>query len=141
MKTLAALLTLSIFTISCSQAGNENYKLNTDDEKTFYSIGYNWASKLKVFNLSDNEIKSVLKGIAAASKDEKSEVDVQAYSSKVNTMLQSRMASKSVSHKEDGKTFIADYLKKNTNAKLTKSGLVYEVIKAGSGIAKGDRYR
>ena len=92
MKTLAALLTLSIFTISCSQAGNENYKLNTDDEKTFYSIGYNWASKLKVFNLSDNEIKSVLKGIAAASKDEKSEVDVQAYSSKVNTMLQSRMA-------------------------------------------------
>ena len=133
MKTIAALLTISIFTISCSQAGNNNYKLNTEDEKTFYSIGYHWASKLKTFNLTDNEIKAVLKGVAVSSKGEKSEVDVQTYSSKVNAMLQSRMASVSGSQKEQGKKFIATYLAKNKNAKQTKSGLVYEVIKAGSG--------
>ena len=133
MKTIAALLTISIFTISCTQAGDNNYKLNTEDEKAFYSIGYNWASKLKTFNLSDNEIKAVLKGVAASSKGDKAEVNIQAYSTKVNTMLQSRMASTSVTTKEQGKKFIANYLKKNTNAKKTKSGLVYETLKAGTG--------
>ena len=133
MKTIAALLTISIFTMSCTQAGDNNYKLNTEDEKTFYSIGYHWASKLKAFNLSDNEIKAVLKGVSVASKGEKAEVDIQAYSSKVNSMLQSRMASASVSSKEQGKKFITDYLKKNSKAKQTKSGLVYETLKEGTG--------
>lgn len=133
MKTIAALLTISIFTMSCTQAGDNNYKLNTEDEKTFYSIGYNWASKLKTFNLSENEIKSVLKGVAASSKGDKAEVDIQAYSSKVNTMLKSRMASASVNSKEEGIKFIANYLKNNNKAKQTKSGLVYETLKEGTG--------
>lgn len=133
MKTIAALLTISIFTMSCSQAGDNNYKLNTEDEKAFYSIGYHWASKLKSFNLSQNEIKAVLKGVAASSKGDKAEIDIQAYSAKVNTMLQSRRASVSVMTKEQGKKFIANYLKKNSKAKITKSGLVYETLKEGTG--------
>ena len=133
MKTIAALLTISILTMSCTQAGDNNYKLNTEDEKTFYSIGYHWASKLKIFNLSDGEIKAVLKGVAASTKGDKAELDIQAYSSKVNTMLKSRMTSAMGTTKEQGKNYIADYLKKNTKAKQTKSGLAYEVLKEGSG--------
>jgi len=133
MKMIAALLTISILTMSCTQAGDNNYKLNTDDEKTFYSIGYHWASKLKTFNLSDGEIKAVLKGVAASTKGDKAELDVQAYSSKVKTMLESRMVSAMGSTKEQGKNYIAEYLKKNTKAKQTKSGLAYEVLKEGSG--------
>jgi len=133
MKTIAALLTVSILTMSCTQAGDNNYKLNTEDEKAFYSIGYNWASKLKMFNLSDGEIKAILKGVAASTKGDKAELDVQAYSSKVNTMLNSRMTSTMGTTKEQGKKYIANYLKKNANAKQTKSGLAYEVLKEGSG--------
>jgi FKBP-type peptidyl-prolyl cis-trans isomerase FkpA len=133
MKTIAALLTISILTMSCTQADDNNYKLNTEDEKTFYSIGYHWASKLKIFNLSDGEIKAVLKGVAASTKGDKAELDIQAYSSKVNTMLKSRMTSAMGTTKEQGKNYIADYLKKNTKAKQTKSGLAYEVLKEGSG--------
>lgn len=133
MKTIAALLTISIFTMSCSQAGNNNYKLSTEDEKAFYSIGYNWASKLKTFNLSEGEIKAMLKGVATSSKGDKAEVDIQTYTSKVNKMLQSRMTSVSVLTKEKGKKFIAEYLKNNSKAKQTKSGLAYEVIKEGTG--------
>lgn len=133
MKKIAALLTISILTMSCTQAGDSNYKLNSEDEKTFYSIGYHWASKLKTFNLSDGEIKAVIKGVAASVKGDKAELDIQAYSSKVNTMLKTRMASATVTIKEQGKKYIADYLKKNANAKQTKSGLVYEVLKEGSG--------
>ncbi len=133
MKKIAALLTISILTMSCTQAGDNNYKLKTDDEKTFYSIGYHWASKLKTFNLSDGEIKAVLKGVAASTKGDKAELDTQAYSSKVKTMLESRMTSAMGTTKEQGKNYIADYLKKNTKAKQTKSGLAYEVLNEGSG--------
>jgi len=133
MKMIAALLTISILTMSCTQAGDNNYKLNTEDEKTFYSIGYHWASKLKTFNLSDGEIKAVLKGVAVSTKGDKAELDIQAYSSKVKTMLESIMVSAMGSTKEQGKNYIAEYLKKNTKAKQTKSGLAYEVLKEGSG--------
>ena len=133
MKTIAALLTISIFTISCSQAGNDNYKLNSEDEKTFYSIGYHWASKLKTLNLSDGEIKAVIKGISVSANGGKSEVDIQAYSSKVNEMITSRRLSRSVITKETGQKYAAEYLKKNNTAKQTASGLIYETLKEGSG--------
>ena len=132
MKKIAALITVSILTMSCTQAGDNNYKLNSEDEKTFYSIGYRWASKLKMFNLSDGEIKAILKGVTASVKGDKAELDVQAYSSKVSTMLQSRMVSASTTN-EVGKKYITHYLKKNTKAKQTKSGLVYETLKEGTG--------
>ncbi|MCK4866019.1 MAG: FKBP-type peptidyl-prolyl cis-trans isomerase [Gammaproteobacteria bacterium] len=119
--------------MSCTQAGDNNYKLNSEDEKTFYSIGYHWASKLKIFNLSDGEIKAILKGVAASTKGDKAELDIQAYSSKVEPMLKSRMTSAMGTTKEQGKKYIANYLKKNATAKQTKSGLAYEVLKEGSG--------
>lgn len=133
MKMIAALLSISILTISCTHAGDRNYKLNSEDEKTFYSIGYHWASKLKSFNLSDGEVKAIIKGVAASAKGDKAEVDIESYSSKVNPMLKERMASASITIKEQGKKYIAEYLKKNTKAKQTKSGLAYEILKEGSG--------
>lgn len=133
MKIILLLLSASIFAISCSQSNNSSVKLKSEEEKTFYALGYKWGTQLKTLNLTPRELQSVIKGISSSINGEKEEVDLQAYVSKIGMMAKTRTKSSSVKEIEHGKQFIEDYLKKNTKAKKTASGLVYEVVKEGTG--------
>lgn len=133
MKTVLLVLAASLFTASCSQSSAESITLKSEDEKTVYSLGFKWGEQLKALNLSDREIKSILKGVNAAVKDKKADVDVNVYAAKISPLAQARAQLTSVSEVQKGAKFIDDYMKKNKNAKKTASGLVYEIMKKGTG--------
>lgn len=133
MKRVFLLLTALIFVISCSKTGAETIELKSDDEKSFYTIGYKWGEQLKSLNVTKREFQAVLKGATDSNNGSKAVIDLQKYSARVGAMAQGRADSVSVKEKESGTKFITDYLKNNTQAKKTNSGLVYEVIKEGSG--------
>jgi len=133
MKTLLLLLAASLLVISCSQSDAEAISLKSEDEKTIYALGFRWGQQLKALNLSDRELKSLIKGVSSSIKKGTADVDVQLYASKIGMLAKIRSDSTSSVEIEKGKKFIADYLKKNKNAKKTASGLVYEMIKKGTG--------
>lgn len=133
MKTLLLLLTSSILLISCSKSDASSITLKTDDEKTFYTLGYKWGEQLKTLNLSERELNSVVKGVSNSINSKKSEVDIDLYTSKIGMMAKARTEILSVKEIESGKQFIADYLIKNKKAKKTTSGLAYEIISEGTG--------
>jgi len=133
MKTMLLLLAASILIISCSQSDAEAISLKSEDEKTIYALGFKWGDQLKSLNLNERELKSLLKGVKASIKKTKADVDVQTYASKIGMLAKIRTDSTSASEITKGKQFIADYLKKNKNAKKTASGLVYEMLKKGTG--------
>lgn len=133
MKKYLLLLTTSLLIISCSKTDAESIQLKTDDEKSFYTIGFSWGEKLKGLNISEREFKALVKGASASVNENKPEVDLKIYSEKIAKMAKIRSESSTHSEKESGKKFIADYLKNNSNAKQTASGLVYKIIKEGSG--------
>lgn len=133
MKTAVALVGISMLTVACTPSDDKQVELKTDDEKTFYAIGYEWGERLKTFNLSDGEVDALKKGINASLKEGKAEIEVATYSARVQAMVQARMASNAAQEKARGEKFVADYLEKNKNAKKTESGLVYEMLKEGTG--------
>ena len=128
------LFTAVLFLFSaCNQGKNPaNVSIKTEDDKTFYSMGYMLASSLQRLDLTDEELAALYKGLRDSAKGTKAEVDLQIYQPKIQTMFKARMEKVDKKEKEKGEGFIKDYMKKNPEAKKTESGLVYKVIKPGS---------
>ena len=133
MKRLFCALIASTFLAGCQDKGATNVKLNSEEDKTFYAMGFMLGGNLQRLNLNDQELSALYKGIVASAKGEKPEVEMQIYQPKIQQMFKGRMESASKSQKEGGKKFIDDYLAKNKDAKKTESGLVYHILKEGSG--------
>ncbi len=133
MRMIFTWLLLSVFVVSCNDKGTSSVKLKTEDDKTFYAMGFMLGSNLQRLNLNDHELSALYKGIVASAKSKKSEVEMQIYQPKIQQMFKSRMEQVSKKEKAGGKEFLTDYAKNHPKAKTTKSGLVYEVIKEGTG--------
>jgi FKBP-type peptidyl-prolyl cis-trans isomerase FkpA len=134
MMKNSILLVLALVLLSCNQGQDPvKAKLSTEDDKTFYAMGYMLGSNLQRLELSDKELAALYKGLVVSAKGEKAEVEMQIYQPKIQEMFKTRMEKISVKQKEGGEKFITDYLAKNKNAKKTESGLVYEIVQEGTG--------
>lgn len=133
MKMIFALLIIAVASVSCNETGSKSVKLKTEDDKTFYAMGFMLGSNLQRLNLNDHELSALYKGIISSAKNEKSEVEMQIYQPKIQQMFKSRMEAVSKKQKTDGTSYLSEYVKKNPKAKKTASGLVYEIIKEGTG--------
>ena len=133
MKKVLLLLSVSILSISCAPSDNQSITLKSEDEKTIYALGYKWGEQIKTLNLSQRELQAILKGVSASIKSDKAEIDLNLYVSKINLMAKTRTESSSTKEIERGNKFITDFLKNNPQAKKTDSGLVYEMVKEGTG--------
>ena len=131
MRIFTMVLSLA-FLASCNQdPGKANLK--TEDDKTFYAMGFMLGANLQRLNLNKEELAALYSGIVASAKGDKSKVEMSIYQPKIQQMFKTRMESVAKKQKESGEKYLADYLKKNPKAKKTESGLVYEVLKEGKG--------
>jgi FKBP-type peptidyl-prolyl cis-trans isomerase FkpA len=122
-----------VFLTSCMDQKPGKANLKTEDDKTFYAMGFMLGANLQRLNLNDKELGALYSGIVASAAGEKSKVEMSIYQPKIQQMFKSRMESVAKKEKEAGDKFLADYMKKNPNAKKTESGLVYEILKEGTG--------
>jgi FKBP-type peptidyl-prolyl cis-trans isomerase FkpA len=104
----------------------------TEEEKTFYSIGTMFGTRLTQLGMSDAELDALTTGLRDAAKGEKQKVDPMAYQQKIQDMFKSRMEKQSVDIKKKGNEFIDNFVKKE-GATKTASGLAYKVEKEGTG--------
>lgn len=132
MRILTLVLTLA-FLSSCMDQKPGKANLKTEDDKTFYAMGFMLGANLQRLNLNEAELSALYSGIVASAAGEKSKVEMSIYQPKIQQMFKARMETVAKKQKESGNKFIDDYLKKNTKAKKTESGLVYEVLKEGNG--------
>lgn len=142
MKQIVTLIAFALLTASCDQLGGSS--LSSDEDKAFYTIGFDMGSRLSPLNLSASEIDALKQGLDAALNGDEPSVDINLYAAKLQSILASRMNAGAAgatgnaaadAEKEKGMLFIADYLEKNANARQTPSGLVYEIIKEGKGLS------
>jgi FKBP-type peptidyl-prolyl cis-trans isomerase FkpA len=103
----------------------------TEEQKTIYALGLSIAQSLKQFDLSPAELEIVKKGLTDGNGG-KPAVDIQTYGPKIQPLATSRAAAAAVKEKANAGAFLA---KAGTEpgAVKTPSGLVYSVIKAGTG--------
>jgi FKBP-type peptidyl-prolyl cis-trans isomerase FkpA len=133
MKPLNLLITAAILGTTALSAAD--YAPKTENEKIFYSLGYANGQNYKTLGMSDGEVKALTQAITDAVTGKTAKVDVDTYVQKIQGLAQERMMASAAEEKKRGEAFAADYLKKHPKAKKTESGLIYEVVKAGSGKA------
>ena len=135
MKTSLVFLSLilsALMLTACNSNDPKKVDLKSEDDKTFYAMGYMLGGNLQRLTLSDAELAALYKGVAMAAKNEKSEVDMATYQNRIQEVFKSRMDKVAAKEKESGKSFVEKFVK-DEGATKTESGLAYKVMKEGTG--------
>lgn len=127
MKKILSLALVGAMVVGCSKGKDPK----TEEEKTFYSIGTMFGSRLTQLSMSDAEIDSLSQGLRDSAKGDKQKVDPMAYQQKIQDLFKARMEKQAVEVKKKGQEFMDKFLK--DGATKTASGLAYKHITEGTG--------
>jgi FKBP-type peptidyl-prolyl cis-trans isomerase FkpA len=105
----------------------------TEDQKTLYALGADLAKKISIFELSVEEYEFVKQGMTDVAAGKKLEAEPEAYQQNINQLFSTRMEAAAKKQKELAKPFLENAAKEK-DAEKTASGLIYQEIKAGTGI-------
>jgi len=126
-KLLALSLLLPTILVSCNK---QEVKIETEDDKTFYSVGHVYGKRFKEFKLTEREANALIQGVRDGITKEKAEIDTMKFAYKFRDIIQKRMGDKSKGEKEKGAKFLENFVK-TEKASKTPSGLAYKIITAG----------
>lgn len=129
---LLSLLVTAFVLSGCNKNDPKDIKLESEDDKTFYAMGYMLGGNLQRLSLSDKELAALYKGISMAAKNDKAEVDMNKYQNRIQEVFKARMDKVASKEKEAGSKYIDKFVKEE-GATKTASGLAYKVIKEGTG--------
>jgi FKBP-type peptidyl-prolyl cis-trans isomerase FkpA len=97
----------------------------TDDEKTLYSLGYQFGKSLGLFSMSPGELEALKRGITDAHTGAQPPVDTEKYGQMVQGLARSRQS-------KAGEVFLEKAAQEKGAQKLP-SGVIYKELQAGSG--------
>lgn len=106
-----------------AQAGGGEPK--SDDERTFYALGYSFGRNLSVFSMAPEELAALKRGIEDASAEKPSLVDVDKFGPRIQELARSRQS-------KTNETYLAKVAKEPGFTKLP-SGILYKEVKPGTG--------
>jgi FKBP-type peptidyl-prolyl cis-trans isomerase FkpA len=104
---------------------------NSEEEKTFYTVGHLFGGRLKPLELTDNEMAHLYQGLKDAAAGKEAQVDLAKYQQEVQVMFQKRMSKMSEKVKVEGDSYVKNFLEKEGGTK-TESGLAYKILTPGS---------
>ncbi len=106
--------------------------LTTEDDKTLYALGQVMAQNLGAFALSEAEFATLTQGLTDGVLGRESQVDLQVFGPKIQTMAQGRVAKAAEKEKAAGAEFLTQKAAE-ADAVKTASGLVITELTAGTG--------
>jgi FKBP-type peptidyl-prolyl cis-trans isomerase FkpA len=127
-----SLMISALVLTACNSNDPKKIELKSEDDKTFYAMGFMLGGNLQRLTLSDAELSALYKGISAAAKNDKSEVDMAKYQNRIQEVFKARMEKVAAKEKESGVKFLENFVK-TEGATKSASGLAYKVVKEGTG--------
>jgi FKBP-type peptidyl-prolyl cis-trans isomerase FkpA len=122
-----------VLAAGCKVSTPPAVKIETDEQKALYSLGYLVAGNVKSFELTDTEIAIVKMGFADGAQQKKAVVDdPQTFVPKLQELQGTRAAATAKREKEAGATFIAKAAAEPGATKLP-SGMIVTTMKEGTG--------
>ncbi|MBN2369602.1 MAG: FKBP-type peptidyl-prolyl cis-trans isomerase [Vicinamibacteria bacterium] len=104
----------------------------TDDEKTFYTLGFLLGGNLRQFHLSQSELERVEQGLKAAANGAEPGLEIAEYRKKVEELANQRMTAAAEKEKQGAKGF-EEAAAKEPGAVRMPSGLVFRSLSPGNG--------
>jgi FKBP-type peptidyl-prolyl cis-trans isomerase FkpA len=111
-------------------------KSMTEDQKALYAIGLIIFSDLAPFNLTPAELEYVKQGLADAASGKKPEVELSAYSGKVQELARARRKVQAEKLADANKGYL-NKAAEEKGAVKSDSGMIYISLKEGSGAVPG----
>jgi FKBP-type peptidyl-prolyl cis-trans isomerase FkpA len=125
-----ALLVLAAFVTA--QPAFADAEPKTDEEKAFYSFGFNLSQQLQMLNLTPAEFSQVQSGLADGVLKKPEKVPVKEFYPKFQQLARDRVVAGAGTEKKAGQEFL-EKAAKEKGATKTATGIVYQEIKAGTG--------
>ena len=104
----------------------------TEDQKSLYAVGLIMAHQLDVFSLTPAELEFVKQGLSDGITGKPPLVDMEEYKPKINALAVARRNAQGEKLAAQSKQYM-DKAAKEKGAVRTKSGLIYQPVKEGSG--------
>ena len=104
----------------------------TEEQKTFYAIGFSVARSLAVFDMTPAEFENVKQGLTDGQSGKKSDIDPAAYNIKIQELAKARRKALGEKQAGAGKDFL-EKAAKEKGAVRTASGMVYKSLVEGKG--------
>src|SRR5688572_29018927 len=140
-KSVAILFSVAILASCGKKEGKGDYKLETFEQKLSYSVGYDVTRSLKKMEINldkDLMIKGIVDALADSSEKplltkEEMELVFQELQKRNMQNMQQQQADQAAPNRAKGQEYAAKMMAENPEWKKTASGLVYLVVKQGSG--------
>jgi FKBP-type peptidyl-prolyl cis-trans isomerase FkpA/FKBP-type peptidyl-prolyl cis-trans isomerase FklB len=127
------LISAIVLAAGCKVAPPPEAKIETDEQKALYSLGYLVAGNVKPFELTEAELALVNKGFADGAQQKKGVVDdPQTFIPKLQELQTTRAAAAATREKAAGAAFMEKAAAEAGATKLP-SGIVITTIKEGTG--------
>ena len=130
-------LAVAMTCVGCSKPAEPPVKtgeLTTEEDKTLYALGSAIGRNLGSFDLTEAELEKVKVGFEDAALHKEPKLDATTYFPKIQELQNTRVAAASEKEKKAGEEFLTKAATEQ-GAQKTASGLVYSVIKEGTGPA------
>jgi len=129
-------LAVAMTCVGCSkpaqQAPAATGELTTEEDKTLYALGSALGRNIASFDLSDAELEKVKVGLSDSALHKEPKLDASTYFPKIQELQNTRIAAASEKEKKAGEEFL-NKAATEPGAQKTASGLVYSVVKEGTG--------
>ncbi len=127
-KTFAlSALVMSLILVSCKGG---KVDLKTDEDKTFYTLGTMFGSRLNNLELSEKEIDALAAGLRDSAGKKELQVKPEEFQNKIQEVFSERMKKFAEKVKLTGSEYLAKFV--SEGAEKTASGLAYKIENAGS---------
>jgi len=104
----------------------------TDEEKAFYSFGFNLSQQLQMLNLTPAEFEFVKSGLSDGVAKKTPKADPKEFYPKFQALARDRVTANAGAEKKAGQDFL-EKAAKEKGATKTASGIVIQTIKEGTG--------
>ena len=129
----AAALILALPACAAEPKPAAEVKLDTEDAKILYAIGYAVSQRgVATLKLNEAELETVKAGFADGALGQKGKIDMDVYGGKLNEWAQARITAGAGENKKTGVAFL-EKTAKEEGIKKTGSGLLYKMVKEGTG--------
>lgn len=143
MKKITVLALAASLMLACGSKkdGKGDYKLESFEQKLSYAVGYDVTRSLKKMDIQlDGELmyKGIMDALGDSSSkpmmtNEEMELVFQELQKRNMQNMQQQQADLAAPNRAKGQEYAAQQMAQNPDMKKTNTGLVYQVIKEGSG--------
>ncbi len=130
-KTFALSAVVIALVLSGCKGGGSKVELKTDEDKTFYTLGTMFGSRLNNLELTEKEIDALAAGLRDSAAKKTLAVKPEEYQNKIQEIFSARMKTFADKVKKEGTAFLEKFVKEEGGQK-TASGLAYKIENAGS---------